>query len=180
MSASIRPTRAPSFASATARLAATVDFPTPPFPLDTATMWPRWGYATGVGAGTAARCDCGSCPITGSARDTGLAAAEGSAPAACEVARDVARLACEASFTSTRTSVTPGICCRLYLTSRTTVASSSALRKRLSLTLPSVVVAMSRTISASSTLVPTRLLRMRERASVTRSWRLVVMPSSRR
>src|SRR6478672_5986884 len=36
MSASIRPTRAPDCASATERLTATVDLPTPPFPLLTA------------------------------------------------------------------------------------------------------------------------------------------------
>src|SRR5581483_12165028 len=39
MSASIRPTRAPRALSARARLAATVDLPTPPLPLATATTW---------------------------------------------------------------------------------------------------------------------------------------------
>ena len=50
MSASSTPTRAPSAASASARLAAVVDLPTPPLPLATATMFltpgisltPRW------------------------------------------------------------------------------------------------------------------------------------------
>ena len=39
MSASMRPTWWPSWARATARLAATVDLPTPPLPLATATTW---------------------------------------------------------------------------------------------------------------------------------------------
>jgi hypothetical protein len=44
------PTRAPDAASATAKLTATVDFPTPPLPLETAITCPKFGYATGVGA----------------------------------------------------------------------------------------------------------------------------------
>ena len=43
MSASIRPTFAPERASARARLAATVDLPTPPLPLSTATTWRTFG-----------------------------------------------------------------------------------------------------------------------------------------
>ena len=39
MSASIKPTFAPSFASATARFTATVLLPTPPFPLATAIVF---------------------------------------------------------------------------------------------------------------------------------------------
>src|SRR5579885_2006747 len=39
MSASMRPARAPALRRATARLVATVDLPTPPLPLDTATTW---------------------------------------------------------------------------------------------------------------------------------------------
>src|SRR5579862_396067 len=50
MSASMRPTRAPLFARATARLTETVDLPTPHLPLETAITRPRCGYATGVGA----------------------------------------------------------------------------------------------------------------------------------
>jgi len=42
-SASMSPTRAPSLANDTAKLVATVDFPTPPFPLDTAMIFPRFG-----------------------------------------------------------------------------------------------------------------------------------------
>jgi len=39
MSASNKPTLAPVFASANERFNATVDFPTPPFPLATATIF---------------------------------------------------------------------------------------------------------------------------------------------
>src|SRR3954462_7504066 len=103
MSASISPTRAPCFASATARLTATVDLPTPPLPLETAMMFPRFGYATGVGAGTAARLDCGSWPITGSARPFDAAAGGADAAPGC----DDGRFDCDESLTSTLTSVTP-------------------------------------------------------------------------
>jgi hypothetical protein len=49
-SASRIPTRTPVAAIATARFVVTVDFPTPPFPLETAMILPRCGYETGVGA----------------------------------------------------------------------------------------------------------------------------------
>src|SRR5215213_3234759 len=52
MSASIRPTRWPCIWRARARLAATVDFPTPPLPLATAMMWrtpSRAGFDCGPG-----------------------------------------------------------------------------------------------------------------------------------
>src|SRR3989338_5897055 len=39
----MRPTVAPCFASATARLALTVDLPTPPLPLATGIAWRTWG-----------------------------------------------------------------------------------------------------------------------------------------
>src|SRR6184192_3285589 len=119
MSASISPTRAPCLARATARFAVTVDFPTPPFPLEIATMLPKCGYATGVGAGTAARRDCGSCPITGRLRGPLLVlSAVGPAVAGREGAgagRVETLLTCDASFTSTLTSVTPGTCCSACL-----------------------------------------------------------------
>src|SRR5688572_13136471 len=79
-SASMSPTRAPVDASAMARFVATVDFPTPPFPLDTAMMRPRWGYDTGVGAdgrGAAA----GAAFMTGSVRAAGDGAGGGAAAA---------------------------------------------------------------------------------------------------
>src|SRR4051812_20429108 len=50
MSASIRPTFAPVFARASARLAATVDLPTPPLPLATATTWRTPGSSIRGGA----------------------------------------------------------------------------------------------------------------------------------
>src|SRR6266567_5567184 len=49
MSASISPTRCPSFDRATARLTATVVFPTPPLPEPTATILETPGNATGWG-----------------------------------------------------------------------------------------------------------------------------------
>src|SRR2546430_678851 len=55
MSASMRPTRCPARASATATLADTVDLPTPPFPDEIARTLPRCGSSTGVeGGGTPA------------------------------------------------------------------------------------------------------------------------------
>src|SRR6476469_4802916 len=69
-SASMSPTRRPCLASATASFTDTVDLPTPPFPLEIAMMRPRFGYATGVGAGGTALA-FGSCPMTGSERPRG-------------------------------------------------------------------------------------------------------------
>src|SRR2546425_6828411 len=51
MSASMRPTRAPLPANAAARLADTVDLPTPPFPDEIARTAPRFGCSIGVGGG---------------------------------------------------------------------------------------------------------------------------------
>src|SRR2546429_2602471 len=51
MSASMSPTRWPCRASATAKLAETVDFPTPPLPDEIASTLPRFGSSTGVGGG---------------------------------------------------------------------------------------------------------------------------------
>ena len=62
MSASMRPTRAPDRASATARLTATVDLPTPPLPLDTAITWPRCGYDTRASGRSVAPAQAVSCP----------------------------------------------------------------------------------------------------------------------
>src|SRR5690348_3470019 len=70
MSPSINPTRAPLFASATARFVETVDLPTPPFPLETAITLPSSGYVTGCcGGGTGRR--AGASFITGNARPPG-------------------------------------------------------------------------------------------------------------
>src|SRR3989454_942627 len=67
MSASIRPTRWPSRASAAARFADTVDFPTPPLPLEIASTLPSPGISSGVGGAggvAAARADgrAAACP----------------------------------------------------------------------------------------------------------------------
>src|SRR2546430_14018290 len=85
MSASMSPTRWPRRASATARFAETVDFPTPPLPDETATTCPRLGSSTGVGGG-------GTAPGAGRAPGRPEPAAPGGAPA---------------SVTVTRTAVTP-------------------------------------------------------------------------
>ena len=67
--------------------------PTPPFPLETAMIMPRFGYATGVGAdGRGAACRVS---ITGSARLDDAVGRAGVVTGAV------------ASRTSTRTSVTP-------------------------------------------------------------------------
>ena len=54
-SASIKPTRAPSFARAMARFALTVDFPTPPFPLATGTTFFTNGTSLSFSADWVAR-----------------------------------------------------------------------------------------------------------------------------
>src|SRR2546428_13975540 len=64
MSASITPTRWPCRASAAARLAETVDFPTPPLPEDTASTRPRCGIASGVGGGGTAPAPAAPAPLT--------------------------------------------------------------------------------------------------------------------
>src|SRR5712692_10547088 len=65
-SASFKPTRAPDFARATARFVASVDFPTPPLPLEIAMTCPSSGYATGCCAGTGF--GVGPASMTGRAR----------------------------------------------------------------------------------------------------------------
>src|SRR5207247_8820191 len=92
MSASMRPTRWPACASATARFADTVDFPTPPLPDEIAITLPRCGSSTGVGGG-------------GTAPGAGRGAVPGAAPA---------------SATLTRTAVTPATACTHLRASRAT------------------------------------------------------------
>src|SRR5258708_19139717 len=89
MSASIRPTRWPARASATARLAETVDLPTPPFPDDTASALPRCGMATGVGGG----------------------GTEGPGPPGAAAPCAGARATALGSVTLTRTPLTPATAC---------------------------------------------------------------------
>src|SRR5665213_1369158 len=133
-SASMRPTRRPRFASATARFTDTVDFPTPPLPLEIAMMRPRCGYATGVGAGGTALA-LGSWPITGSARLFGGAGGGGGGV-----------VDCEGSFTSTRTSCTPSTRSAACRTSRTSDAGSCASSRIVKRTRPSMETATSRII----------------------------------
>ena len=95
MSASSRPARLPSRASATARLAASVDLPTPPLPLPTAmirfTPGTIAGPACGVGwrpifrSGGGAGFGAGPCAV----RSTETAATPGSAATAASAAARV-------------------------------------------------------------------------------------------
>src|SRR2546422_11654443 len=64
MPASITPTRWPGGGRAAARLAETVDFPTPPLPEDTASTRPRCGIASGVGGGGTAPAPAAPAPLT--------------------------------------------------------------------------------------------------------------------
>src|SRR5580693_52881 len=100
MSASIKPTLDPDRPSATARFTATVDLPTPPLPIDTAMIRPRFGYAFGVVA-------------------AGRAGAFGAASKTGSMRREVGGGVVEASFGSTRTSVMPSTAATAAYTSRT-------------------------------------------------------------
>src|SRR5260370_414880 len=114
MSASMRPTRWPARASATARFAETVDFPTPPLPDEMATTFPRCGSSTGVGGG-------------GTAPD---AARGAPCPA---LTRPCAALA---SATLTRTAVTPSIPCTAVRPSRASEPRSARPRRNVEVTVP--------------------------------------------
>src|ERR1700731_1542982 len=94
MSASMRPTRFPDFASETAMLTATVDLPTPPLPLETAMIFPSPGRATGVGA-------------DGRAPAGGVITGRGARPDVCGDCGDCGDGADFASMTLTVASVTP-------------------------------------------------------------------------
>src|SRR3569623_720233 len=146
-SASMSPTRSPCFARATARFTDTVDLPTPPLPLEIAMMRPRFGYATGVGAGGTAWA-LGSCPMTGSARPRGGADAGGGGAGAPRDTggTDEFEDDCEGSRTSTRTSCTPLTRSTAWRTSRTSDAGSCASRRIVKRTRPSTVTATSRII----------------------------------
>src|SRR6266576_809798 len=95
MSASISPTRWPSRASAAARFAETVDFPTPPLPLEIARTLPRCGSSSGVGGagGAGGRSLSGTRRVNEihlDTRDTGHAF-DGFSRLTCQCARIVAR-----------------------------------------------------------------------------------------
>src|SRR3954470_9960528 len=160
MSASISPTRAPCCASATARFVATVVFPTPPLPLETAMMVPRFGSGTGVGAD--GRGAAGLVSMTGSARFDDAAGRCGVAPGA------------SASRTSTRTSVTPSTRSSAWRTSRASAGSSPALSRSVKRTRPAVDVATSRILSASRMFIPLRGSVIRASVASMRSWNVAI------
>src|SRR4051812_47258108 len=122
------PTRLPDCASEIARFTAMVDLPTPPLPLDTATILPRPGIATGVGA-------------------DGLAGAGGDITGSGALpppAGDDAGPAL-ASITFTVASVTPGTFSSALRMVSASCGSSPGSNISDTRTFPDVVVAMSRT-----------------------------------
>src|SRR5204862_294895 len=129
MSASMSPTRWPRRASATARFAETVDFPTPPLPDETATTCPRLGSSTGVGGG-------GTAPGAGRAPGRPGPAAPGATPA---------------SVTLTRTAVTPATPWIALRASRANVGGSAWVRTNVKVTCPRSSTATSFTIPAERT-----------------------------
>src|SRR2546423_6623306 len=108
------PPRGPRRASATARFAETVDFPTPPLPEETATTCPRLGSSTGVGGG-------GTAPRAGRAPGRPGPAAPGAPPA---------------SVTVTRTAVTPATPWIALRASRANVGGAGRGRAKLKGTRP--------------------------------------------
>src|ERR1043166_2488367 len=149
MSASMRPTRCPARANATARLADTVDLPTPPLPDEIARTLPRCGSSTGVGGG-------GTPP--GPARG---AVWRGGGPSAALLA----------SVTLTRTAVTPGTACTALRTSRASEPGSSRPSRNVKLTVPRSSTARSLTMPAASTSPPRRGFFSCDKARSTRAWR---------
>src|SRR5581483_2394335 len=138
------PTACPAAASATATLAATVDFPTPPLPDDTATILPRLGCSTGPGGG-----------------------ATGEAPGGAWVAR--AGPAGSTTVIRTSSFRTPSRAETALRASRTSVAGPSRERRKVNEILPSSLTTRSRIIPADRRSVSSRGLRMRARAEVTRA-----------
>src|SRR3989442_15038623 len=152
MSASMSPTRcpAPKRASATARLAETVDFPTPPFPDEIASTAPRCGSSTGVGGG-------------GTPRGPGRGAdGRGAVPCAELLG----------SVTLTRTAVTPSTPCTAFRTARASEPGSSRPRRNVNVTVPSPAAARSFTMPAVRTSFPLRGFLTCDNARSTRVWRV--------
>src|SRR5512134_105174 len=147
MSASIIPTRCPASASATARFTATVDFPTPPFPDETAMIRPRCGSSIPAGAAPA------------------VVAAPAPAPGGPCVA--VAGPAGSVTWIRAGGS-TPGTPSTAFRTWRTRVAGSSRPSRKVKETSPASVTARSRTRPAVRTspfagcVTPRRAARTRE------------------
>src|SRR5215212_5737261 len=111
----MRPTLNPARASATARLAATVDFPTPPLPDEIATILPRLGCSDGMGGwGAAAAGPPAGGPWVTLAAPAGLV-----------------------TLILTASRRTPSIACTAARASRTRVAGSSGARRKVKVTPPS-------------------------------------------
>src|SRR6266550_2759051 len=138
MSASMSPTRWPARASATARFAETVDFPTPPLPDEMASTVPRWGSSTGVGGG-------GTPP--GPVRGAGW---RGATPSAALLA----------SVTLTRTPVTPCTPWTAFRTSRASEPGSSRPSRNVNVTIPSPATTRSFTMPAEKMSFPLRVLEL--------------------
>src|SRR5438309_11281983 len=141
MSPSIRPTRCPAWASAAATFAATVDLPTPPLPLDTASARPRCGISTGVGGG-------------GTEPGAGRAVAAARAP--------------PGSTTLMRTAVTPATAWTALRASRAREAGSSCVNRNVKLTAPASSTTRSWTIPAATTSLARRGFCTAARAASTR------------
>jgi hypothetical protein len=126
-SASITPTWKPAWASATARLAATVDFPTPPLPDEIAIILPRFGWSIGWGAG-------GIWALAGAPVGGPWVALAGPA--------GLVTLILISSFR------TPGTAATAARADRTSVAGSSGESRKVKVTFPSSLTVRSRIIPA--------------------------------
>src|SRR5690606_7484927 len=150
MSASSKPTRRPRSASATARFAATVDFPTPPFPELTANTCsiPATRFRSGVGAGT----ECGRSGRPPCAR-----------AACCRCAWSAS-----GSLTSILARATPSTASTAARASRTSVPGSSGRTANWNRTLPSASTSSPLTWPPLNTSTPVAGCFTRDSASRTR------------
>src|ERR1041385_9141602 len=146
MSASMRPTRCPRAASATAMFTATVDFPTPPFPALTAITRPSLGISPGCGAGIWP-VDCGW---------------DGGGP--CVVRAGPAG---STTVILTPSGWTPSTALTALRASRTSVAGSSRESRNVKETRPSGDTARSRIMPAERRSLSSRGFLMRPRAAAT-------------
>src|ERR1051326_3187368 len=158
MSASMRPTRCPRAASATAMFTATVDFPTPPFPELTAITRPSLGISPGCGAGIWP-VDCGW---------------DGGGP--CVVRAGPAG---STTVILTPSGWTPSTALTALRASRTSVAGSSRESRNVKETRPSGDTARSRIMPAERRSLSSRGFLMRPRAAATRASRGGVTKSNR-
>src|SRR6266540_219340 len=129
-----------------ARLADTVDLPTPPLPDETAMIRPRFGCSIGAGGG---------------------GGATGEAPGGAWVDRAGPPGSTTEIFTSSRR--TPSIAANAPRASRTSVAGSSRESRNVNEILPSSATVRSRIMPAERISASRRGLRMRASAEVTRA-----------